>query len=106
MEKIADTKMYPEDLNSPRREFPNEGLDIVVTLLVRPGIIFCVCFYCGSDPAVTFWQVDLIFFREFSAYTRQDTMRFAGYLISLTLHMYLIFLSLTAGLDVQYQYEI
>ena len=61
MEKIADTKMYPEDLNSPRREFPNEGLDIVVTLLVRPGIIFCVCFYCGSDPAVTFWQVDLIF---------------------------------------------
>ena len=29
------TKIYPEDLNSPRQEFSNGGLGIVVTLLVH-----------------------------------------------------------------------
>ena len=41
--KIDHTKMYPEDLNTPRQELSNGGLGIAVALLVRPGIDFsCV----------------------------------------------------------------
>ena len=32
------TKMYPKDLDSPRREFSNGGLRIVVALAVFLGI--------------------------------------------------------------------
>ena len=49
--KIDDTTIYPEDLTSPRQEFSNGGLGIVVTLLVRRGIVFCV-FLLGSNPAI------------------------------------------------------
>ena len=36
--KIDDTTIYPEDLTSPRQEFSNGGLGIVVALLVCPRI--------------------------------------------------------------------
>ena len=40
---MDDTQPYLEDLSSPRREFSNDGLEIVVALLVCPGISFsCV----------------------------------------------------------------
>ena len=41
-ENKAPTKIYPEDLNSPRRELSNGSLRIVVALLVRWQIDFCV----------------------------------------------------------------
>ena len=35
--------MYPEDLNSPRRELSNGGLGFILALLIRPGIdLSCV----------------------------------------------------------------
>ena len=71
MKKIADTKMYPEDLNSPRREFPNEGLGIVVTLLVRPGIIFCV-FLIGAQSSCFRSQV---FRQKLTSYQRPRNPR-------------------------------
>ena len=37
---MDNTKPYPEDLDSPCRELSNGGLEFVVALLVRPGIIF------------------------------------------------------------------
>ena len=47
------TEIDPTDLNSPCRELSNGGLGIVVALLVFWQIIFCVCVYCGSNPAVS-----------------------------------------------------
>ena len=37
---MDDTKLNPADLNSPRRELSNGGLESVVTFLVRWQIIF------------------------------------------------------------------
>ena len=45
------TTMNPKYLDSSCREFSNGGLEIVVTLLVRRGIVFCV-FLLGSNPAI------------------------------------------------------
>ena len=39
---MDDTKLDPEDLDSPRRELSNGCLEIVVALLVRRRIIFCL----------------------------------------------------------------
>ena len=36
------TKMTHSYLDSPRRELSNGGLGIVVALLIRRGIVFCV----------------------------------------------------------------
>ena len=46
------TKVYPKDLDFPRRELSNCGLEIVVALLVCSGLVFCVCSYWKSNPAV------------------------------------------------------
>ena len=40
--KINFTKIGQADLDFPRRELSNGGLGIVVALLLRWGIIFCV----------------------------------------------------------------
>ena len=42
------TKIYPEDLNSPRQELSSGGLEIVVTLLVRRVIDFS-CISTGGS---------------------------------------------------------
>ena len=50
---MNDTKVDPEDLDSPRRELSNGGLGIIVVLLVRPRINFSCVFTGGpSNPAV------------------------------------------------------
>ena len=47
------TKLDQADLDSPRRELSNGGLKIVVALItVFSGIVFFVCLYWRSNPAV------------------------------------------------------
>ena len=51
---MDDTKLDPEDLDSPCRELSNSGFGIVVALPVCRGIDFCV-FLLGVQSGCIFY---------------------------------------------------